>query len=139
MEDVYEYLFVSNEKDDIKIDGWHEISTDKIRDKSKIPELILQGVLRIKENNIKTKQESQNFNNNNNGWIKIESENDLPKDQPIDVIIDSEPYQGFVYEGYSEWFCIIENRYKSKNIEDLVEANIITHYQSIQKPKPPIY
>lgn len=64
----------------------------------------------------------------NNGWIKIESEGDLPKDE-LDCffIKDSLIYTGLwdnrlkrFYSG-SEWITKI------------------THYQPIQKPKQPIY
>ena len=76
---------------------------------------------------------------NNNGWIKIESENDLPKDKSIDVIVDSKPYQGFIYEANCGLFCCIENRYNQNELSEIIEANLITHYQPIFKPAIPLY
>ena len=76
---------------------------------------------------------------NNNGWIRIESENDLPKDKSIDVIVDSKPYQGFIYEANCGLFCCIENRYNQNELSEIIEANLITHYQPIFKPAIPLY
>lgn len=92
------------------------------------------------ENNVfKWRPKSLQGIEDNNRWISVENQNDLPKDNPIDVIINSEPYQGFVYQGRSELFCIIDNRYKSSTIEDCIEANKITHFKPIINPKLPIY
>lgn len=57
--------------------------------------------------------EVESIKQNNNGWIKIESEEDLPKDY------DTQHFDLYTH---------------STN-------NIITHYQlkPIEKPKPPIY
>lgn len=78
---------------------------------------------------------------NNNGWICINSEDDLPKNESIDVMIKSEPYQGYVYQGYKKWYCILENRYGSKELDDdeSIPAAEITHYQLIIKPKLPLH
>lgn len=77
--------------------------------------------------------------NLNDNWIKIESESDLPKDKPIDIIVNNYPYQGYVYQGRKDWFCLIENRYGSKPIEDdCIEARRITHYKEIIMPNIPI-
>lgn len=63
----------------------------------------------------------------NNGWIKIESENDLPKEEGNYMIFHNQDNMQT-----SETF--------SKNIvHKLFEYNSITHYKPIQKPKPPIY
>ncbi len=62
----------------------------------------------------------------NNGWIKIESENDLPNDGSIN-------YYGYWLEfNQLDIYTLNEliNYYKSKEI---------THYQSILKPNNPIY
>lgn len=64
---------------------------------------------------------------NNNGWIKIESENDLPKEEGNYMIFHNQDNMQT-----SETF--------SKNIvHKLFKYNSITHYQPIEKPKPPIY
>lgn len=68
--------------------------------------------------------------NHNNGWIKIESEDDLPK------------HKGnyFVYTHNKE----IETVYADGDISSMEHTSKswirnFTHYQPIEKPKPPIY
>ena len=61
----------------------------------------------------------------NNGWVKIESEADLPENKNV-------------------WICTNNNRVliSSKAVLNWVlnnPDNKITHYQPIEKPKPPIY
>jgi len=63
----------------------------------------------------------------NNGWIKIESESDLPK-------------------GYTDCDTCNINEYigranlkSDKNTISYCKRMGITHYQPIQKPQPPIY
>lgn len=57
---------------------------------------------------------------NNNGWVKIESEVDLPREE-LDYFI--------LYKNEVQYF--------SGRICDLNEH--ATHYQPIKKPEPPIY
>ncbi|MCT3673311.1 hypothetical protein HZQ94_08945 [Elizabethkingia anophelis] len=76
---------------------------------------------------------------NNNSWTRIEGEEDLPKDKTIDVIINDECYQGYIYEGQGGLFCCVENRYNSTEIAEIIEASSVTHYQPIETPKPPIF
>lgn len=63
----------------------------------------------------------------NNGWISIESEEDLPKDYEIS-------YHAWNSEGDRDYYVAnmwtIINRY---------HLGSVTHYQPIEKPKPPIY
>ena len=66
----------------------------------------------------------------NNGWIKIESEDDLPK-----YIVDC-------WIIYKDKICL--SLYQSKHFVlksefSLLPFNLISHYQPIEKPKPPIY
>ena len=62
----------------------------------------------------------------NNGWTRIESEADLPKDnKDIFIIIDGDIHL------YSE---IISLRCSTESF-----GGEITHYQPIVKPKPPIF
>lgn len=68
----------------------------------------------------------------NNGWIKIESEDDLPKDENI--------VEFWVYD--DEEIVSAKFMYESKRWYHDVNLNLRlfpTHYQSIVKPKPPIY
>lgn len=62
---------------------------------------------------------------NNNGWIKIESEDDLPKEDGFYWVVDSETKD------------IIDRYFDTKNYDYFNQFS--THYQSIQKPKPPLY
>lgn len=63
---------------------------------------------------------------NNNGWITIESEADLPK------ISD----EFLVYNKEKE---ILIKSFIPRSIISSVWLQKITHYQPIEKPKPPIY
>ena len=60
---------------------------------------------------------------NNNGWIKIESEKNLPNHK-LWLSDGKDVWQGNLFE--MEFFA--------KRINTLA-----THYQPIEKPKPPIY
>lgn len=62
----------------------------------------------------------------NNGWIKIESEEDLPKEDGSLHIFP--PYK-------DSYIFFFHNDEPSR--EELVKNH--THYQPIEKPKPPIY
>lgn len=87
----------------------------------------------------KWRPESLSGIENNRGWTRIESEEDMPKDKTIDVIINDECYQGYIYEGQGGLFCCVENRYNSTEISEIIEASYVTHYQPIIKPKTPIF
>lgn len=63
-------------------------------------------------------------------WIKIESEADLPKETITCWFISrGESFSGY----YNSDF----NRFVFSSV--LFNVNEVTHYQPIQKPKPPIY
>ena len=62
---------------------------------------------------------------NNNGWIKIESEEDLPKKGTNCHFI--------LKNGFSGIFVDLDDS------EYLTLRNRGTHYQPIEKPKPPLY
>lgn len=62
---------------------------------------------------------------NNNGWIKIESEDDLPKDG----------YYFVVYKNGKMSDCPKDSDFEDDNYW----MQHITHYQPIVKPKPPLY
>lgn len=63
---------------------------------------------------------------NNNEWIRIESEDDLPKDRRALLWVYTDRGNIYNYFFYSTWFSINE-------LEKVVA------YQPIVKPKPPIY
>ena len=63
---------------------------------------------------------------NNNGWIKINSEDDLPKEGHYWIVtkggdITDSPKNNDIFNDDNYWL------------------SEITHYQPIEKPKPPIY
>lgn len=64
---------------------------------------------------------------NNNGWIKIESESDLPKDEIVE------------YDGYCIECDVFIRNIGSSKIETLYSKNQITHYQPIKRLLKPIY
>lgn len=64
----------------------------------------------------------------NNGWIKIESENDLPNDEMDNYwLSNGDHVYNYVYSSDE-----IEWEYKSN-------PNNFTHYQPIKKPLKPLY
>ena len=67
---------------------------------------------------------------NNNGWIKIESEADLPKEgMHHSILLDSECING--YRNYDVIvFYEVNSKFRKKEI---------SHYQPIEIPKTPIY
>lgn len=67
---------------------------------------------------------------NNNGWIKIESEDDLPKE-----IIEC---RTCFYDGRNYVEGVIKKR-SPEELSRLKYINEITHYQPIIKPEPPIF
>ena len=73
-----------------------------------------------------TKQEIEN----NNGWIKIESEADLPKEgMHHSILLDSDCING--YRNYDVIvFYEVNSKFRKKEI---------SHYQPIEKPLKPLY
>lgn len=66
------------------------------------------------------------YSENNNGWIKIESENDLPKEN------------GEYWTIRKNGIMIKEHFYLSNPLNWIKYYNV-THYQPVIKPQPPIY
>lgn len=64
---------------------------------------------------------------NNNGWIKIENEKDFPQKDDCDYWI--------VKNGNIELFHWL----KEETLNSVARLSVITHYQRIAKPRPPIY
>jgi uncharacterized protein involved in tellurium resistance len=111
-------------KDWVNIDGWFYLNDTDFRLDNKIP-------LEFDALNNKMRPKSLQGIENNNGWIKIESEEDLPKDNTrCHFIIDGYEElekQGIYIYGF---FWDAQSAYTNK---------IVTHYQPIIKPEPPIY
>ena len=70
---------------------------------------------------------------NNNGWIKIESEDDLPKLTINYHVLKNGTLTEVLYAGKNRWFV------NGRNYPLTTEIAEITHYQPIIKPQPPIY
>jgi hypothetical protein len=70
---------------------------------------------------------------NNNGWIKIKSDEDLPKENNLECFLFR---NGFidkgVFDNETKKFYDFETGYNRR-------LRYITHYQPIPKPKPPIF
>ena len=67
---------------------------------------------------------------NNNGWVKIESEKDLPKKD------------GWFYVYRTDNSIIISEfvlNFKAWNFYEGLPTKAVTHYKPIEKPKPPIF
>jgi hypothetical protein len=70
---------------------------------------------------------------NNNGWIKIESEDDLPILTIIYHVVINGKESKALYAGKNRWFV------DGNDFPKTTEIHGITHYQPIIKPQPPIY
>lgn len=71
---------------------------------------------------------------NNNGWIKIESKEDLPRQENNLWLLAND---GSLILG--RW-CIFEKIFKTSYGNNFdCDGVVFTHYQPIQKPKPPLY
>lgn len=67
---------------------------------------------------------------NNNGWISIESEKDLPSDEHRDY------YTGRFID---DVFALNEGIYDCHEVKFCFQNNYITHYRLIENPPLPIY
>ncbi len=85
---------------------------------------------KVKVNSLIYRPKSLQGIETNNGWVKIESESDLPKESNRLWII----FNGMIgdcFYNYSD--KVFWNTYNDKPFID------VTHYQIIKKPNPPIY
>lgn len=96
LDDFYEYSYNEN-----------EFHTQQIYEPCKIRPKSLQGI------------------EDNNRWIKIESEEDLPKEN------------GMYHVYYSD--DTVSSRFYHIKYNDWRNEPKATHYQPIEKPKPPLY
>ena len=77
---------------------------------------------------------------NNRGWIKIESEADLPKDDDFKfnetflVYYCCKGCSNMIFKGSIDKYTL-----KFRDITNKLEKEKVTHYQPIVKPEPPIY
>jgi hypothetical protein len=69
----------------------------------------------------------------NNGWIKIESEDDLPISTIMYHVVLNGKKSKALYAGKNRWFV------NGNDFPKTTEIHGITHYQPIIETKPPIY
>lgn len=82
---------------------------------------VLDGITNPKSEGTLWRPKSLQGIENNNGWIKIESEEDLPKEQEtFHVVLKN----GNVY---------------MRTFVNKASFSDVTHYQQFKKPKPPIF
>ncbi|MCT3917524.1 hypothetical protein HZQ04_15795 [Elizabethkingia anophelis] len=86
-----------------------------------------------KWSNIKWRPMSLQGLENNRGWTRIESEEDMPKDDYFGDLFEV----GFLDE--SGFFHHDKKRCSFKSLKWMYEKKLITHYQPIETPKPPIF
>jgi hypothetical protein len=116
-------------KDSISENGWVSFYSDETRIRDEFHKK--ENIECSPNHNNNWRPKSLQGIENNNGWIKIKSEEDLPKDNTrchfiIDRYEELEK-QGIYIDGL---FWDAQSAYTNK---------IITHYQPIIKPEPPIY
>ena len=113
-----------NVKDYVDNDGWINNSIPKFTF-GQLKNLDLEY-----KNDVFFRPKSLQGIENNTGWIKIESEDDLPKEgMHHSILLDSDCING--YRNYDVIvFYEVNSRYRKKEI---------SHYQPIEKPLKPLY
>ncbi|MCT4321832.1 hypothetical protein [Elizabethkingia anophelis] len=119
-------------KDYVDEDGWCT-HPDKNEMFPEIDNLLDSGYVSLWENTAKWMPTSLNIIIDNNGWTRIESEEDLPKDDYFGDLFEV----GFLDE--SGFFHHDKKRCSFKSLKWMYEKKLITHYQLVEKPKPPIF
>ena len=110
-------------KDDVDNDGYIDNSIPKFRF-GQLKNLDLEY-----KNDVLFRPKSLQGIENNNGWIKIESEKDLPKVSGL--------YFGKDYEFGTDMMYFDFETKKWEDSNGYLQN--VTHYQPIEKLKPPIY
>ena len=110
-------------KDDVDNDGYIDNSIPKFRF-GQLKNLDLEY-----KNDVLFRPKSLQGIENNNGWVKIESEKDLPKVSGL--------YFGKDYEFGTDMMYFDFETKKWEDSNGYLQN--VTHYQPIEKPKPPIY
>lgn len=121
IQEVYGKHYKQNK---INILGWFE-AVDPKTDKPEQNGFKLEDVDVL--SSLKWRPKSLRGIEDNNGWIKIESESDLPKDDS--VLYDLSNIEDKMY-------LIAENLYR---LIDFYKTGTITHYAVHAQRKPPIY
>ena len=108
-----------NVKDYVDNDGWINNSIPKFTF-GQLKNLDLEY-----KNDVFFRPKSLQGIENNNGWIRIESEADLPKEEGLYFTMRRDKTKVEI----THFFYELSKEFKK----------VATHYQPIEKPKPPIY
>lgn len=92
----------------------------------------LDDSIEMEHHLIYTRPKSLQGIENNNGWIRIDSEDDLPNEKGDYWVI----WDGKIVIQY--WHSS-DNSYADTQKQNSDWMKIVTHYRPIEKPKPPIY
>lgn len=134
---VYDSLKLSNELSD---DGWREVNYLPFDYEKKY------DVLKFNKTRFAVRPKSISGIENNNGWVKIESEADLPKEniECFYRVVVSKPYinEGeYINTGRFRVKSVLTHCENFFTIDDVIRNYYpkVTHYMPIEKPQPPIY
>lgn len=113
-------------KDWVNIDGWFYLGDTDFRLDNKMP-------LEFDALNNKMRPLSLQGIEKNRGWIKIESEEDLPKKTINYNVVINGKLSKALYAGKNRWFI------NGNDFPKTTEIQGITHYKEIKIEEPPIY
>jgi len=116
------WIGLSNEQQKYALEneGWIKVTPSQYQ-------MDMFSRLKLNKNKHSVRPKSITGIENNRGWTRIESEEDLPK---------GNGFAGFLLATVDK---VSSNVYNYKEVEFYFNAGIYTHYQRIEKPKPPIF
>lgn len=119
---------LSNEKQKYALEneGWIKVAPSQYQ-------MDMFSRLKINKNTHSVRPKSLSGIRYNRGWTRIESEEDMPKDDYFGDLFEV----GFLDE--SGFFHHDKKRCSFKSLKWMYEKKLITHYQLVEKPKPPIF
>lgn len=128
IQEAYEEIGLPFNENVIYDNGWLKIKPTQYSSKYDLVDL-----LKLTSHVHSIRPKSLSGIENNNGWIKIESEDDLPKLTIEYHVLKNGSLTNAYYVKNNRW-VINDNPYPKTT-----EIQGITHYQPIEKPQPPIY
>lgn len=122
------WIGLSNEQQKYALEneGWIKVTPSQYQ-------MDMFSRLKLNKNKHSVRPKSITGIENNRGWTRIESEEDLPKDDYFGDLFEV----GFLDE--SGFFHHDRKRCSFKSLKWMYEKKLITHYQLVEKPKPPIF
>lgn len=114
----------SNINQDGIFTGDIDLMNESLRKQSKYSSYIEEGCKKVKWG---VQPKSLSGIENNNGWIRIESESDLPKDT------------GYYHVKYHDGSYTVHRYSVESDFDKTLFLEEFSYYQPIEKPKPPIY